>query len=585
MGRDVALALEDFMFVPAVGLMLIFVGLLFPAGRLLSRRWRWLACGSAAAIILAYVSNSLAVSPTDYGVTGATNPLRPSGAVLGVLTGLASASWLLLPAVIASAVVAMVLRYRQGDNEVRRQIRVVMCATVLFAVSFTVYATTASTSVVLEGLGALSLFAVPAGAGIAVLKYRLYDIDVVISRTLVFGSLAGFITGIYVAIVVGFGALIGSGGKPNLLLSIVATSVVAIAFHPFRERVQHSANRFVYGKRATPYEVLTHFSAHVAESYAADDVLPRMAQVLAKVTGAEHADVWLGNGPPLRQTASWPAGAEPGVPTRSVEVRHQGELLGALSVTKRNGESLTPVEEKLLDDLGHHAGLVLKNVGLTAELRQRLEDLRASRQRLVAAQDEERRRLERNLHDGAQQNLVALKLKLGLMEMLATRDPARARVLMGEVKSDADEALETLRDLARGIYPPLLAERGLGAALESQARKATIPVSVDAEGIARHAPEIEAAVYFCCLEALQNVQKYGSASQAAVRITEAGGELSFAVGDDGCGFDTATTKRGSGLQNMEDRLDALGGSLTVTSVLGGGTTLAGRLRVHKLAAA
>ena len=145
-GRDIALALEDFMFVPAVGLMLIFVGLLFPTGRLLSRRWRWVAWGSAAAIVLAYVSNSLAVSPTDYGVAGATNPLRPSGLVVRVLTGFASASWLLLPIVTLSAVVAMVLRYRQGDNEVRHQIRIVMCATVLFAASFAVYATTASSS-------------------------------------------------------------------------------------------------------------------------------------------------------------------------------------------------------------------------------------------------------------------------------------------------------------------------------------------------------------------------------------------------------------------------------------------------------
>ena len=264
---------------------------------------------------------------------------------------------------------------------------------------------------------------------------------------------------------------------------------------------------------------------------------------------------------------------------RAVEVRHQGELLGALTVNKRQGESLTPVEEKLLDDLASQAGLVLKNVGLTDELLLRLEELRASRQRLVAAQDEERRRLERNLHDGAQQNLVALKVKLGLAEMFVDKDPARAKATLAELKADTDEALETLRDLARGIYPPLLADKGLYAALESQARKATIPVEVQADGIDRYPQDVEAAVYFCCLEALQNVQKYAKATRAIVHLAERDGDLIFEVEDDGKGFDPATAKRGSGMTNMADRLDALGGGVEVDSALGRGTQLRGHVPV------
>jgi signal transduction histidine kinase len=262
---------------------------------------------------------------------------------------------------------------------------------------------------------------------------------------------------------------------------------------------------------------------------------------------------------------------------RAIEVRHQGELLGALTVTKRKGESLTPVEEKLLTDLAGQAGLVLKNVGLTAELLARLEDLRASRQRLVAAQDDERRRLERNLHDGAQQNLVALKVKLGLAELLAEKDPARAKQTLAELKVETDEALETLRDLARGIYPPLLADKGLVAALESQARKATLPVQVDADGVGRYPQEVEAAVYFCCLEALQNVQKYAAAQLAVVKLDGSGSELSFEVTDDGRGFDDASVKRGAGLTNMTDRVDALGGSLEILSTPEGGTRVHGSL--------
>jgi signal transduction histidine kinase len=396
-----------------------------------------------------------------------------------------------------------------------------------------------------------------------------------------------------VGIVVGVGTLIGAGGQPNLVLSIIATAIVAVAFQPVRERLQKVANRLVYGQRATPYEVLSQFSERVAESYAADDVLPRMAHVLADGTGAVRADVWLRSGPLLRQAATWPT--EPGSPEparivddalpqmpeadRAVEVRHQGELLGALTVTKRQGESLTPVEEKLLDDLAHQAGLVLKNVGLTSELLQRLEDLRASRQRLVAAQDEERRRLERNLHDGAQQNLVALKVKLGLAETFADKDPARARQLLGEIKSDADEALETLRDLARGIYPPLLADKGLVAALEVQARKATVPVEVSAKGIGRYPQDIEAAVYFCCLEGLQNVQKYAEASHVTLRLDHVDGALRFEVRDDGKGFDPASAKKGSGITNMSDRLDALGGRVQLESQPGAGATIEGSIPV------
>jgi signal transduction histidine kinase len=250
-----------------------------------------------------------------------------------------------------------------------------------------------------------------------------------------------------------------------------------------------------------------------------------------------------------------------------------------LSVAKRAGESLSPIEENLLTQLANQAGLVLKNVGLTADLQARLEDLRTSRQRLVNAQDEERRRLERNLHDGAQQNLVALKVKLGLAEMLMARNPERAKATIGELKADADEALETLRDLARGIYPPLLADKGITAALESQARKATVPVTVDADGIGRYPQEIEAAVYFCVLEALQNVQKYARASRAVIRVRETNGTVSFEVGDDGCGFDPATAKEGSGLTNMADRLEALGGHIKLISAPGRGTQLSGSLQV------
>ena len=236
-------------------------------------------------------------------------------------------------------------------------------------------------------------------------------------------------------------------------------------------------------------------------------------------------------------------------------------------------------------DLAGQAGLVLRNVGLTADLQARLDELRASRQRLVTAQDQERRRLERNLHDGAQQHLVAIKVKLGLAEMLLARDPVRAQQTLDQLKSDADEALETLRDLARGIYPPLLADKGLRVALESQARKATVPVTIEADGIGRYPQDIEAAVYFCVLEALQNVQKYAHASHVSVQLREDDARVTFSVIDDGRGFDVASMKRGAGLTNMADRLDALEGELHVASSIGTGTTISGSLELVEAAVA
>jgi signal transduction histidine kinase len=223
------------------------------------------------------------------------------------------------------------------------------------------------------------------------------------------------------------------------------------------------------------------------------------------------------------------------------------------------------------DDFAHQTGLVLKNVGLTADLQARLIDLRASRQRLVAAQDDERRKLERNLHDGFQQYLVAIEVKLGLVETLLTKDPTKATTTLRQLKGDADEALETLRDLARGIYPPLLADKGLLIAL--QTRKATLPIAVEADGIGRYPQDTEAALYFCVLEALQNIQKYAQATSATVRLREGGVQLCVEVADNGRGFDVSTAIRGNGLTNIEDRLDALGGELQIESSRGEGTTL------------
>jgi signal transduction histidine kinase len=262
------------------------------------------------------------------------------------------------------------------------------------------------------------------------------------------------------------------------------------------------------------------------------------------------------------------------------EVSHGGERLGALTLAKRPGEALTPVDRRLAAQLAAQAGLVLHNAGLTGQLKQRLAELRASRKRIVAAADGERRRLERNIHDGAQQQLVALSVLARLAETSVDGDKEGARALLVQAQTDATGALENLRDLARGIYPPLLADQGLAAALETHARKSPVPVAVEADGPRRYPPEIEAAVYFCVLEALQNIAKYAGASLITVRLAGpagTGGILEFSVTDDGTGFDPGSAGYGTGLQGMADRLAALGGDLQVQSEPGHGTTVTGRL--------
>ena len=417
--------------------------------------------------------------------------------------------------------------------------------------------------------------------GIAVGKYRLFDIDLVISRTVVLAGLVGFITVVYAAVVGGVGLLFGSGTGTTLPLSIAATVMVAVAFQPLRIRMRRWADRLVYGERATPYDVLSSFSERMRDAVATEDVIPQMARLLTAGTGARPAIVWLKSGDELQPIAVWPEDdaalapvrandGEPSIPGADhlALVEHDGELLGAITVTMPRGEAMTATEERLVNDVAAQAGLVLRNARL-------IQELRSSRQRLVAAQDAERRRLERNLHDGAQQQLVALKIKLGLARRID--DTTRRDEMLGALMEDADDAIHSLRDLAHGIYPPLLEAEGLQAALAAQAAKAPLAVAVTANGLGRYSADVEAAVYFCVLEAIQNIVKYAKAGSARLTITAANGRLIFEVADDGTGFDSRTQPPGRGLINMADRLEALGGALEIRSTPGQGTTIRGSL--------
>jgi signal transduction histidine kinase len=564
----------------AISLLPLLI-LLFPTGHLPSSKWRpvaWLTglvlvCLTAGSITLATRVWSDPLAGSESAVRGLPWFVFPVFiiAVFG------------LPLTFVLSAVSVVVRFRRSSADERQQLKWFVGAATLVAASIAVgffsQAIAASAAVT------LSLAFMDVAIAIAVLKYRLYDIDLIIGKTIVYGLLAAFITVVYVVLVVVIGAFIGVTEG----LSLLATAIVAVAFQPIRQRAQRIANRLIYGKRATPYEVLSEFSEHVGETYSGEDVLQRMVRLLAEGTGARTTVVWLRIDSELRPAATWPSDGESPAPkafsgdnlpafadeTIALPVRHQGEILGALALTKPPHENLSPVEQKLANDLASQAGLVLRNSRL-------IEDLRASRQRLVVAQDEERRRLERDLHDGAQQQLVALAVKQRLAEGLVRKDPDKVAQMLAELQTDTSEALENLRDLARGIYPPVLADQGLPAALEAQVRKASVPITIESDGLGRYPQEVEAAVYFCCLEALQNVVKYAEATNANVSLSSEPGQLSFSVTDDGRGFDPATVPGGSGLQGMADRVEALGGTLHVRSRPGTGTTVTGRIPADAL---
>ena len=564
---------------------------LFPDGRVPSPRWRFLppatvACGIAVVI-------GAIVNPGTMDITQGVLVPNPTGVpALEPLT--LAALWvggLGLLAMAVASMVALVSRFLRSRGEERQQIRWLLYvaalggATMLFAIlsgigmqpgesrplnelGFTVF-------FLLIGIG------VPLAIGVAVLRYRLWDLDIVVKKTVVAAVVIALVTALSVIVLlVASGIVVGPiSDRPELTL--LAGLAIGALLWPILRLSRRVADRFVYGGRATPYEVLTDFSDRLADAYSTEDIVPRMAAIVAAGTRAERATVWLLVGRELRPAGSWPSRPEGGpTPTASLEdlagdafvVRHQGEQLGAITVTMPANDPMNPSKEKLVRDLASQAGLVLRNVRL-------IEELRASRRRLVAAQDAERRRLERNIHDGAQQQLVALAVKLRLTEQLVERDPAKAREMLSQLQEQTHDALEDLRDLARGIYPPLLADKGLTAALEAQARKVSVPVVVEADSIGRYGQEIEAAVYFCCLEALQNVAKYASASSVAIGLSDDGRALSFEVRDDGAGFDPSTTRSGTGLQGMADRLEAIGGALSISSEPGAGTTVAGRLPI------
>ncbi len=560
----------------------------FPTGRVKSPRWRVVAWLDVA-IAVAFAVGTLIVATASWE-NPFSDDLSGSPIANAIVDGIFVVGAPLFAGVVIASFVSAALRFRASTGDERLQLKWFASAAALVAVTFTLGFL--FDNPVISVLGTLALQALYVAIAIAILKYRLYDIDVVIDKTVVFG------------------ALVASSSRPSTSRSwsasaprrqprasppravALATALVAVRSSRCGSGPSAREPRSSTASEPRPYEVLSELRVeHGVDTYRRGRPAPMDDRILAEGIGARVgrgvARGGLGAAPGGRASPTNGERAPGGPPdpsgavevpgaNRSFPVRHRGGAARRHRSSRRPRRAARPDRGASCSTTSpRRPALVLRNVRL-------IEDLSESRRRIVAAQDEERRRLERDIHDGAQQQLVALAVKQRLAEGLVERDPERTKAMLAEIQADTQDALETLRDLARGVYPPLLADQGLGAALAAQARKAAVPVEVEADGIGRYPQDIEATVYFCCLEALQNVAKYAEASRVTVRLSGGDGGLVFEVRDDGIGFDPASAGRGSGLQGMADRLDAIGGALEVRSSPGAGASVIGRVPARSL---
>jgi signal transduction histidine kinase len=447
-------------------------------------------------------------------------------------------------------------------------------------------------------------------------------IDRLLAHTVSVLGLSGVVVAVYLVIVVGLGRVPTHQERSLLVLSMSAAAVAALLYVPARDRLSRFANRVVYGEREAPDQVLRTFGSRLSRAIPLDELLLQVAESLRKTLALRSAEVWTGGEGRLERSVSVPDAPvlrlsltpnEEDVVTRAgvcgpawlsvwlpqlldgredammrvAPISHSGKLLGLLVIDRRAGDdAFKPDDDVMLAELARQLGLALHNVELDSalkasldEVKRQADELRASRARIVASADAARRQIERNLHDGAQQHLVALAVNVRLTRKLADSDPDATKEMLDQLSKDVQEAVQQLRDLAHGIYPPLLMDRGLGEALNAAAGRAAIETRVAADGVGRYRPEVEAAVYFCCLEALQNAAKHaGEGASVDITVKEEAGGLLFEAADDGAGFDMAARSNlGHGFVNMSDRVGSIGGTFSVHSAPGQGTRISGRI--------
>jgi signal transduction histidine kinase len=572
---------------------------LFPDGRYQRGYERWLIRPVWALPIVVPLLAAL-LTPTFHLAYDRSTPEIANPAAIVGLKGLER-----LPEIVFSifatsfvpvGVVLLAVRYRRLGAEQRAQVRWLLwvCIVGLMAgVGLAVLSARGTglvdTVFLIVGYGFLAL--VPVAILVAILRYRLLDVDVLIRKSLVYGTLWLLIVVVYVVAAAALGVAVG--GQVPVTVAVLVTVVATLAFQPVRRRLERLANRWVFGEPANRYELLAAFGADLERTLSLDDLLPRLAGTVQRGLAASWAriSVTQGWGEYAVLVPRAAAGNEPEAeaePTLSSPLLVAGSstAVGVIECGPRREGTYSDQDRSLLETLSRQAALAVRNAGLAAELSARLAEIRiqadelaASRSRIVHAQETERRRIERNIHDGVQQELVAVIASLRLARNQLERDPRAAGATLARLQEAAKTTLDDLRNLAQGIHPAVLSDKGLLPALEARARATPVAVAIVADPAARRMrfdDDVEGAAYFFACEAMANALKHGRANAIEVKIRHDQGWLDVEVCDNGAGFDPITTAK-RGLANLDDRAAALGGRFQLDSEPGGGTKVRCRL--------
>ncbi|HYN99742.1 MAG TPA: GAF domain-containing sensor histidine kinase, partial [Actinomycetota bacterium] len=493
------------------------------------------------------------------GIPGMANPEQtPVGMVVS----------LVLIACIGAACVSVVVRFRPSAGDQRQQLKWFAFATALIPVQVAAEQLLPEPLAGTDVLFGLSIATLPVACGIAILKYRLYDIALVINRTLVYGTLTAGVAGFYVAVVTVFDAMLRRSG---IGVSLVATALVAVFFQPARERLQGAVDRLMYGERRDPYRVLSRLGKRLETVPAVDQMLPSLTETVAQAMRLPYAGIHLNQEQGSTVLAAY--GSDRG-DNLQLPLVHRGEVLGSLVVGRRSaGEKFSDADIKLLEDLARQAGAAVNAVRLTTELQ-------LARQHLVGAREEERRRLRRDLHDGLGPTLAGIGLQIEAARNLLQQDSELADRAFGDLSSNIEAAVAEIRRLVYGLRPPALDELGLAGALAEQARRSSGsgPVtSVEAIGNLSSLPAaVEVAAYRIASEGLTNAARHSQASTCTARIELTGDALEVEVVDDGIGLESGHPV-GVGLHSIRERAAELGGRCEIGKAPGGGTRIWARL--------
>jgi signal transduction histidine kinase len=578
---EVARWLVSWLWIPGTILPITFLLLLFPDGRLPSVRWR--PVGWAAGLGIAAYTFGIALHPLpSTELVPTPNPFSIPGST-AVLDGVIVAANILMAIGAVGSLAALVVRFRRSHGTERAQLKwLAYAGTVTLLGSIVIYVMYAIWpndpliyEVMLIGVMATTT-ALALAAGIAILRHRLYDIDLVINRTLVYGALSAAIAGVYLLVVGGLGLLLQARG--SLALALVGVGSVVIVAQPVRDRLQRAVNRLMYGERDEPYAVLSRLGQRLEATIAPEAVLPTIVETVAQALKLPYVAIT------LRRDDVVTTVAEHGQPMGDLihlPLVYQSETIGQLSLSPRGpGEAFSAADRRLLDDLARQAGMAAHEIGLNVALQR-------SRERLVTAREEERRRLRRDLHDGLGSQLAALHLRAGTLRRLIPPELPAADAGMLELQSEIHAAIADIRRLVYELRPPALDELGLGGALRSLAAQCStqngLQVQVEApEKVPPLPAAVEVAAYRIAQEALANVVRHAQARTCQVQLRLAG-SLCLEILDDGIGLPVAR-QPGVGLRSMRERAEELGGTCSIETASANGARVMLRLPLPALPA-